>query len=57
MGRYDHQVPMPINTRVRYIDHCIGDIVASLNASNIKTKASCQHKVSSSIILNNNNRE
>ena len=32
---------MPIDARVRYIDICIADIVAALNAANIKTGASC----------------
>jgi len=41
VGTYECQIPMPINTRVRYIDYCIADIVAALNAANIKTVASC----------------
>jgi hypothetical protein len=32
---------MPIKGRVRSIDYCIADIVAALNAANIKTVASC----------------
>jgi len=32
---------MPINGRIRDIDYCIAHIVAGLNASNIKTIASC----------------
>jgi len=32
---------MPINGRVFNIDYCIADIVAALNAANIKTVASC----------------
>jgi hypothetical protein len=41
MGSYECQVPMPLNGRVQGIDYCIADIVASLNASNIRTVASC----------------
>ena len=41
VGTYECQIPMPINGRVRGIDYCIADIVAALNASNIKTVASC----------------
>ncbi len=41
VGSYDCQIPMPIKGRVRYIDHCIADIVAALNAANIITMASC----------------
>ena len=41
VGGYDCQIPMPINGRVRYIDFCIADIVAALNAAGIKTLASC----------------
>lgn len=55
MGTYECQVPMPINGRVRYIDFCIADIVAALNAANIKTEASCcghgKDNLLSSIIL------
>lgn len=40
-GSYKCKVPMPLNGRVQGIDFCIADIVASLNASNIKTLASC----------------
>lgn len=40
-GTYDCQVPMPLNGRLQSIDFCISDIVAALNACNIKTKASC----------------
>lgn len=32
---------MPINGRRQDIDLCIADIVAALNAANIKTVASC----------------
>lgn len=41
LGTYECQVPMPIRTRVHYIDFCIADIVAALNAANIETVASC----------------
>jgi len=41
VGTYECQTPMPINGRVRGIDYCIADIVAALNAANIKTVASC----------------
>lgn len=41
MGTYKHQIPMPLNGRRRDIDYCISDIVAALNAANIKTVASC----------------
>ena len=41
MGEYKCQIIMPINGRVRGIDYCISDIVAALNAANIKTIASC----------------
>ena len=41
MGTYDCQIPMPINGRRQDIDFCIADIVAALNAANIKTVASC----------------
>lgn len=40
-GSYDCQVPMPINGRVQGIDCCIADLVAALNATNLKTVASC----------------
>ena len=40
-GTYECQIPMPIIRRVRYIDYCIADIVAALNAANIETVASC----------------
>lgn len=32
---------MPLNGRMQGIDYCIHDIVAALNASNIRTVASC----------------
>jgi len=41
LGTYECQIPMPIDGRVRGIDYCIADIVAALNAANIKTVASC----------------
>jgi len=41
MGNYKCQIPMPINGRVQGIDYCIADIVAALNAANIKTVMSC----------------
>lgn len=41
IGSYEHQVPIPIKGRVRYIDFCIADIIAALNAANIPTMASC----------------
>lgn len=41
IGSYSCQVPMPINGRRQDIDFCIADIVAALNAANIKTVASC----------------
>lgn len=40
-GDYDCQVPMPISRRIEYIDFCIADIIAALNAANIITIASC----------------
>ena len=40
-GEYLCQVPMPINGRIRGIDICIADLVAALNAANIRTVASC----------------
>lgn len=53
VGTYKCQIPMPINGRMQYIDYCISDIVAALNAANIKTKASCcgHNKIDASIIL------
>lgn len=32
---------MPLNGRLQSIDYCIADLVAALNAANIKTVASC----------------
>ena len=40
-GEYACQVPMPLKGRINYIDLCIADIVAALNAANIQTEASC----------------
>lgn len=40
-GTYDCQIPMPCSGRVRYIDYCVADLVAALNAANIHTVASC----------------
>jgi len=53
MGSYECQISMPINGRVRGIDFCIADIVAALNAANIKTIASCcgHDKINGSIVL------
>jgi len=41
MGRYTHQIPMPCNGRVVGVDFCIADLVAALNAANLKTEWSC----------------
>jgi len=41
MGSFEHQIPMPINGRVRGIDYCIADIVAALNTANLVTDFSC----------------
>jgi hypothetical protein len=40
-GEYTCQVPMPINGRRCEIDLCVADIVAALNAANIRTVMSC----------------
>lgn len=40
-GSGEHTIPMPINDRVRYIDICIADIVAALNAASITTIGCC----------------
>lgn len=50
---FKDQVCMPLNGRVQCIDKCIHHIVASLNAGNVQTVASCcGHKTSpGSIIL------
>ena len=52
-GEYSCQVPMPINGRRRDIDICIADIVAALNAANLKTVASCcgHEQINASIVL------
>lgn len=54
-GEYKCQVPMPIKGRVQYIDYCIADMVAALNAANICTVASCcgHGKINGSIVLDN----
>lgn len=41
LGTYECAIPMPIKRRIEYIDFCIADIVAALNAANIATDASC----------------
>ena len=41
LGTYECQIPMPIKRRIEYIDYCIADIVAALNAANLVTDASC----------------
>ena len=53
MGTFKNQVPMPIKRRVEYIDKCIADVVAALNAANITTEASCcgHNKLNGNIIL------
>ena len=53
IGTYEHQIPMPIAGRTRYIDFCIADIVSALNAANIETIASCcgHGEQNSSILL------
>jgi hypothetical protein len=50
---FSEQVCMPINGRVQCIDKCIHHIVASLNAGNVRTIASCcgHNKSPGSIIL------
>ena len=40
-GEYKCQVPMPLKGRRQDVDICIADLVAALNAANIKTEASC----------------
>lgn len=57
-GSYEHQVPMPLMGRRQEVDLCIADIVASLNAANIKTVASCcGHGVQDGIISLDDGRE
>lgn len=53
VGSYDCQTHMPLNGRLQSIDFCISDIVAALNACNIKTVASCcgHDKFKASILL------
>ena len=41
MGSYECTVPMAIRGRRQDIDFCIADIVAALNAANIRTVESC----------------
>lgn len=41
METFAEQVCMPIGGRVQCIDRCIHHIVASLNAGNVRTIASC----------------
>ena len=52
-GEFKCQVPMPIKGKVQYIDICIADIVAALNAANITTLASCcgHNKIDGNITL------
>lgn len=52
-GTFEGQIPMPIKRRVEFIDPCIADIIASLNAGNVLTTASCcgHDKKSGDIIL------
>lgn len=53
IGSYEHQIPMPIECRVRHIDYCISDIMAALNSSNIITSASCcgHNQINGTILL------
>ena len=37
LGTYECQIPMPIKRRIEYIDYCVADIVAALNAANLVT--------------------
>lgn len=41
LGDYTCQVSMPIAGRLVSVDFCIHDVVAALNAANIRTAASC----------------
>ena len=52
-GEFKCQVPMPINGKVCFVDFCISHIVASLNAGNVRTIASCcgHGKINGSILL------
>ena len=40
-GEFKCTVPMPLNGRRQDVDFCVADIVAALNAANIRTVASC----------------
>ena len=53
VGTYRCQIPMAINGRRVDIDFCIADIVAALNAANIRTVSSCcgHRKCAGSIVL------
>ena len=54
MGSYACTVPIPTRQhRVEHIDYCIADIVAALNAANIRTVASCcgHGEIEASIVL------
>lgn len=52
-GEYSCQIQMPLNGRTQGIDFCIADLVAALNASNLRTVASCcgHGKIDGSIVL------
>jgi len=56
IGSYDHQIPMPLGGRRQDIDLCVADIVAALNAANIRTVASCcgHGEIDGSIVLKDN---
>lgn len=41
VGEHSCTVPMPILGRSRDIDFCVADLVAALNAANIRRVASC----------------
>ena len=57
VGTFEHQVPMPIKGRIQYIDYCVADIVAALNAANITTICSCcGHGTTDPIIMLEDNR-
>jgi len=58
IGTYDCQVPMVIRGRVAYIDYCIADIVAALNAAGIEAMTSCcGHGTEDAIISLRDGRE
>ncbi len=41
-GSYEHVVPMACrNHRVEYVDYCVAQVVAALNAANVPTTWSC----------------